>query len=70
MSLTASNVTNKLYGIERDLKGNCDEGRKAGREERSVPLLTQLKSWVEKTQPQVTAQMERKFMLKKGVLNS
>lgn len=33
-----------------------DEARKAGRHERSIPLLGQLKSWMEKTQPQVTAQ--------------
>lgn len=52
----ALNLINKLYGVERDLKESRDEDRKAARMERSVPLLTQLKSWVEKTQPQVTTQ--------------
>ena len=52
----ALNLINKLYGIERDLKGSDDETRKAGRHERSLPVLAHLKSWMEKTQPQVTAQ--------------
>lgn len=33
-----------------------DEARKAGRHEHSVTLLGQLKSWMEKTQPQIAAQ--------------
>ena len=52
----ALNLINKLYGIERDLKDNVDEDRKTGRHERSLPVLAQLKSWMEKTRPQVTAQ--------------
>lgn len=52
----ALNLINKLYGVERDLSDVSDEACKAGRHERSVPLLGQLKSWMEKTQPQVTAQ--------------
>lgn len=52
----ALNLINKLYGIERDLKDGSDETRKAVRMERSLPLLAQLKSWVENTQPQVTTQ--------------
>lgn len=52
----ALNLINKLYGVERDLKDRDDEDRKAARMERSLPLLTQLKNWVEKTQPQVTTQ--------------
>ena len=52
----ALNLINKLYGIERDLKDSDDENRKAGRHERSLPVLAHLKSWMEKTQPQVTAQ--------------
>ena len=52
----ALNLINKLYGVERDSKESSDEVRKAARVERSLPLLTQLKSWVEKTQPQVTTQ--------------
>lgn len=50
------NLINKLYGVERDLKDSDDEDRKAARMERSLALLTQLKNWVEKTQPQVTTQ--------------
>ncbi|KIH82996.1 Mobile element protein [Pseudomonas batumici] len=52
----ALNLINKLYGIERDLKDSGDQDRQAGRHERSLPVLAQLKSWMEKTQPQVTAQ--------------
>ncbi|MNE46276.1 Transposase IS66 family protein [compost metagenome] len=52
----ALNLINKLYGVERDLKESSDEVRKDARVERSLPLLTQLKNWVEKTQPQVTTQ--------------
>lgn len=52
----ARHLINKLYGIERDLKDNVDEDRKTGRHERSLSVLAQLKSWMEKTQPQVTAQ--------------
>ncbi|SUQ62499.1 hypothetical protein CCOS864_01943 [Pseudomonas wadenswilerensis] len=50
------NLINKLYGIERDLKASGDAERKTGRHEQSLPILAQLKSWIEKTQPQVTAQ--------------
>ncbi len=52
----ALNLINKLYGIERDLKASSDDDRKIGRHEHSLPILAQLKSWIEKTQPQVTAQ--------------
>ncbi|WP_454833680.1 IS66 family transposase [Pseudomonas lini] len=52
----ALTMINKLYGIERDLKEMTDEQRFAGRQEQSLPVLAQLKSWLEKTQPQVTAQ--------------
>jgi hypothetical protein len=52
----ALNLINKLYGIERDLKTCGDAERKIGRHEQSLPILAQLKSWIEKTQPQVTAQ--------------
>lgn len=50
------NLINKLYGVKRDSKEEGDEDRKATRMGRSVPLLTQLKSWVAKTGPQVMAQ--------------
>ena len=52
----ALGLINKLYGIERDLKAASDEARQAGRQQHSVPLLAQLRAWLEKTQPQVTAQ--------------
>ena len=52
----ALNLINKLYGIERDLKACGDAERKIGRHEHSLPILAQLKSWIEKTQLQVTAQ--------------
>jgi hypothetical protein len=51
----ALSLINKLYGIERDLKDLSDTERKVGRYEKSLPILAQLKSWIEKTQPQVTA---------------
>lgn len=52
----ALNLINKLYSIERDLKDGSDEDRTLARQARSQPVLTQLKSWTEKTQPQVTSQ--------------
>jgi len=52
----ALNLINKLYGIERDLRASGDTERKVGRLEQSLPVLAQLKNWIEKTQPQVTAQ--------------
>jgi transposase len=52
----ARGMINKLYGIERGLKDANDEQRHHGRQQHSLPLLTQLKAWLDKTQPQVTAQ--------------
>ena len=49
-------MINKLCGIERELKDASDEQRFIGRQEKSLPILGQLKSWLEKTQPQVTPQ--------------
>ncbi|NWB89458.1 IS66 family transposase, partial [Pseudomonas gingeri] len=49
-------MISKLYGIERELKDASDEQRYIGRQEKSLPILTQLKSWLEKSQPQVTTQ--------------
>ncbi|GFM58485.1 hypothetical protein PSCICF_46630 [Pseudomonas cichorii] len=37
-------MINKLYGIERELKDLSDEQRFTGRQEKSPPILTQLKS--------------------------
>ncbi|WP_370692695.1 IS66 family transposase [Pseudomonas sp.] len=52
----ALNLINKLYIIERDLKDASVEQRHQGRQQHSQPILAQLQSWLEKTQPQVTAQ--------------
>ena len=52
----ALNLINKLYGIERDLKEVGDEHRHESRQQNSLPVLEQLQAWLEKTQPQVTAQ--------------
>ena len=49
-------MINKLYDIERDLKEVSDEQRFIGRQERSLPILGQLKSWLDKTYAQVTPQ--------------
>ena len=49
-------MINKLYCIERELKDASYEQRFIGRQEQSQPVLAQLKSWLEKTQPQVTSQ--------------
>jgi hypothetical protein len=48
----ALTMINKLYGIERDLKDISDEQRFIGRQEMSLPILAQLKSWLDKTQSQ------------------
>ncbi len=52
----ALNLINKLYSIERDFKEASAEQRHEGRQQLSLPILAQLKAWLEKTQPQVTAQ--------------
>lgn len=52
----ALNLINKLYGIERALKEGSDEQRYEARQQNSVPVLTQLHTWTEKTLPHVTAQ--------------
>ncbi|RMN53977.1 Transposase IS66 family protein [Pseudomonas syringae] len=44
------------HGIERDLKEVGDERRHESRQQNSLPVLAQLHTWLEKTQPQVTAQ--------------
>lgn len=52
----ALNLINKLYSVERDLKACVDAERQVGRHEQSLPILAQLKSWIDKTQPQATGQ--------------
>jgi len=47
---------NRLYAIERDLREADDEQRRRGRQQHSLPILAQLKAWLDKTRPQVTAQ--------------
>ncbi len=49
-------MINKLYGIERELKDASDEQRYVARQAQSLPVLTQLKSWLDKAQSQVTPQ--------------
>lgn len=46
----ALTMINKLYGIERELKDVSDEQRFIGRQEKNLPMLAQLKSWLDKTQ--------------------
>lgn len=52
----ALNLINNLYGIECELKDASDEQRFIGRQESSLPILGQLKRWLDKTQSQVTPQ--------------
>ncbi len=52
----ALGLINRLYAIERELKDADDEQRYLGRQQHSLPVLAQLKAWLDKTQPQVTAQ--------------
>ena len=52
----ALTMINKLYGIERELKDVSDEQRFTGRQKKSLPILSQLKNWLEKTQSQVMPQ--------------
>ncbi|KPW46578.1 ISPsy5, transposase [Pseudomonas syringae pv. antirrhini] len=54
----ALSFINKLYGIERALKEGSDEQRYEARQQNSVPVLTQLLAWIEKTPSHVTAQNE------------
>lgn len=49
-------MINKLYGIERELKGASDEQRSIGRQEKILPILGQLKSRLDKTRPHVAPQ--------------
>ena len=52
----ALSLINKLYGIERDLKDADHSERLDVRQQRSQPLIDQLKAWLDKTQPQVAGQ--------------
>lgn len=50
----APTLIDKLYSLERELKDVCDAQRFIVRQEKSLPILAQLKSWLDKTQSQVT----------------
>ncbi|MEE4159718.1 IS66 family transposase, partial [Pseudomonas viridiflava] len=52
----ALTLINKLYGIEREFKDASNEQRFIVRQEKSLPILGQLKVWLDKTQSQVTPQ--------------
>ncbi|HHM9390838.1 TPA: IS66 family transposase, partial [Pseudomonas aeruginosa] len=52
----ALSLINKLYGIEHDLKDANHNERLDVRQQRSQPLIDQLKAWLDKTQPQVAGQ--------------
>jgi transposase len=43
----------KLYGIEKDYKDANDLERFAARQQRSLPVLTELREWLDKTRPAV-----------------
>jgi len=43
----------KLYKIEKDVRGQSPEVRKAARQKLAVPILTELKAWLDKTKSQV-----------------
>ena len=43
----------KLYNIEREMKDGDHEARRAARDERSRPVLTELRQWLESTAPTV-----------------
>lgn len=47
-------MINKLYGFERELKDVSDEQRLIVRQEKSLPILAQLKSWLDEMQSQMT----------------
>lgn len=49
----AITLIGKLYGIERELKDATDAQRYAARQAQSVPVLAQLRDWLDKTRPQV-----------------
>ncbi|NNM68554.1 MAG: transposase [Gallionella sp.] len=44
----------KLYGIERDCKDAKDPERFLARQQLSVPVLAELREWLDKTRPAVT----------------
>lgn len=49
-------IIQKEKVAEREPNGVCDEQRYIGLQEKSLPELAKLKAWMDKTQPEVTAQ--------------
>ncbi|MBN2975172.1 IS66 family transposase [Pseudomonas lactucae] len=52
----ALKLISKLYGIEIAFKESSDEGRKNGRQDLSLKVMSELKAWMEKTHPYMTTQ--------------
>lgn len=52
----ALKLISKLYGIETAFKESSDEGRKNGRQDLSLKVMSELKAWMEKTLPYMTTQ--------------
>ena len=52
----ALNLINKLYAVERGCKEADDTARLQARQQKSEPILHQLKAWLDKTQPYITPQ--------------
>lgn len=52
----ALKLISKLYGIEIAFKESSDEGRKNGRQDLSLKVMSELKAWMEKTLPYMTTQ--------------
>jgi transposase len=49
----AIELIGRLYRIERDMKTATDTERHAARQARSLPVLAELRAWLQKTRPQV-----------------
>lgn len=52
----ALSLISKLYGIEREAKAVSDDQRLVLRQQKSEPILQQLKAWLDKTLPHVAQQ--------------
>lgn len=50
----ALSYINKLYRIEREIKDLSEQDKLTARQEKSVPVLTQLKKWLETNKPRTT----------------
>jgi transposase len=54
----ALELIGKLYGIERRINGSSDRIRYRVRQQESVPILDELKAWLDEMQPKVTPKGE------------